>query len=145
LFYSTLIMVFALLRLFTMTGPEGQIFGPMAEAYAFSLAGALLLSLTISPVLCRMFMSRPREAKDNWLVRSLQAFYLKQLEYVLHHRYTMVFGFLVLIVATGAALPFIGREFMQELEEGNIYARGPFHNRVPRGDAAGKSLMARTT
>src|SRR6185312_976927 len=72
LFYSTLIMVCALLPLFTMTGPEGQIFGPMAEAYAFSLAGALLLCLTISPVLCRIFMSGVKEARDNWLVRSLQ-------------------------------------------------------------------------
>jgi cobalt-zinc-cadmium resistance protein CzcA len=143
LFFSTLIMVCALLPLFTMTGPEGQIFGPMAEAYAFSLAGALLLSLTVSPVLCRMFMAKPREAKDNWLVRSLQAFYLKQLQYVLHHRYTMVFGFLVLVVATGAALPFIGREFMPELEEGNIYARGTFPNGVSLRESTEKSLMAR--
>ncbi len=143
LFFSTLIMVCALLPLFTMTGPEGQIFGPMAEAYAFSLAGALLLSLTISPVLCRMFMSKPREAKDNWLVRSLQVFYLKQLQYVLHHRYTMVFGFLVLVVATGAALPFIGREFMPELEEGNIYARGTFPNGVSLRESTEKALMAR--
>ena len=143
LFYSTLIMVCALLPLFTMTGPEGQIFGPMAEAYAFSLAGALLLALTVSPVLCRMFMSRPREAKDNWLVRSLQAFYLKQLEYALHHRYTMMFGFLVLVVATGAVLPFMGREFMPELEEGNIYARGTFPNGVSLRESTEKALLAR--
>ena len=35
-----------------MTGPEGQIFGPMADTYAFALGGALLLALTVSPVLC---------------------------------------------------------------------------------------------
>jgi Cu/Ag efflux pump CusA len=52
LFYSTVIMVCALLPLFTMKGPEGQIFGPMADTYAFALAGALLLALTVSPVLC---------------------------------------------------------------------------------------------
>ena len=45
LFFSTLIMVCALLPLFTMQGPEGQIFGPMADTYAFALAGALLLAL----------------------------------------------------------------------------------------------------
>ena len=43
LFYSTLIMVCALLPLFTMQGPEGQIFGPMAATYAYALGGALLL------------------------------------------------------------------------------------------------------
>jgi cobalt-zinc-cadmium resistance protein CzcA len=143
LFYSTLIMVCALLPLFTMTGPEGQIFGPMAEAYAFSLAGALLLALTISPVLCRMFLAKAKEAQDNWLVRSLQVFYLKQLDYALHHRYTMVIGFLILVVATGIALPFIGREFMPELEEGNIYVRGTFPNGVSLRESNEKALIAR--
>jgi cobalt-zinc-cadmium resistance protein CzcA len=143
LFYSTLIMVCALLPLFTMTGPEGQIFGPMAEAYAFSLAGALLLALTISPVLCRMFLSKAKETQDNWLVRSLQVFYLKQLEYALHHRYTMVIGFLILVIATGVALPFIGKEFMPELEEGNIYARGTFPNGVSLRESNEKALIAR--
>jgi cobalt-zinc-cadmium resistance protein CzcA len=143
LFYSTLIMVCALLPLFTMTGPEGQIFGPMAEAYAFSLAGALLLALTVSPVLCRMFMSRPRDSHDNWLVRSLQAFYLKQLEYALHHRYTMLVGFGLMVVATGVALQFIGREFMPELEEGNIYVRGTFPNGVSLRESTEKALLAR--
>src|SRR4029079_8940820 len=143
LFYSTLIMVCALLPLFTMTGPEGQIFGPMAEAYAFSLGVPLLLALTISPVLCRMFFSGAREAQDNWVVRSLQSFYLNQLNYALHHRYTMVIGFLVFVVATGVALPFIGREFMPELEEGNIYARGTFPNGVSLRETTEKSLIAR--
>jgi cobalt-zinc-cadmium resistance protein CzcA len=143
LFYSTLIMVCALLPLFTMTGPEGQIFGPMAEAYAFSLAGALLLALTVSPVLCRIFMARPREAKDNWLVRSLQTFYLKQLDYCLHHRWTVVAGFVLMIVATGAAMQFMGREFMPELEEGNIYARGTFPNGVSLRESTEKALLAR--
>ena len=45
LFFSTAIMVCAFLPLFTMDGPEGQMFGPMAETYAFALGGALLLSL----------------------------------------------------------------------------------------------------
>src|SRR5213078_3189396 len=52
LFFSTLIMVCAMLPLFTMRGPEGQIFGPMADTYAFALSGALLLAMTVSPVLC---------------------------------------------------------------------------------------------
>src|SRR5262249_53114307 len=54
--YATLIMICALLPLFTMTGPEGQIFGPMADTYAFALGGALLLSLTVSPVLCLLLL-----------------------------------------------------------------------------------------
>ena len=52
LLFSTLIMVCAFVPLFTMSGPEGQLFGPMAQTYAFSLAGALVLALTLTPVLC---------------------------------------------------------------------------------------------
>ena len=51
LLYSVLIMVCAFVPLFAMTGPEGQLFGPMAQTYAFSLAGALVLALTLTPVL----------------------------------------------------------------------------------------------
>src|SRR4029078_90171 len=52
LLFATLIMVCALIPLSTLPGPEGQIFGPMADTYAFALAGGLLLALTVSPVLC---------------------------------------------------------------------------------------------
>ena len=45
LLFSTLIMICAFLTLFTMQGPEGQIFGPMADTYAFALGGALLMAL----------------------------------------------------------------------------------------------------
>jgi cobalt-zinc-cadmium resistance protein CzcA len=105
LFYSTLIMVCALLPLFTMTGPEGQIFGPMADAYAFALAGALLFALTLSPVLCRIFMQHVTKAKDNILVRGLKAFYLRQLDIALDHRWLVLVGFAGLVVGTAMALP----------------------------------------
>jgi len=73
LFFSTVIMVCALLPLFTMQGPEGQIFGPMADTYAFALGGALLLALTLSPVLCLLFFRNLKPARDNILVRWLKA------------------------------------------------------------------------
>lgn len=143
LFYSTLIMVCALLPLFTMSGPEGRIFGPMADAYAFALAGALLLALTVSPALCRTFMTRVTETRDNLLVRSLQRFYLWQLEGALRMRGLVLGGFLLMIVGTGAALPFLGMEFMPQLEEGNIYVRGTFPPNVSLKEVAEKSALAR--
>ena len=70
--FSTAIMVCAFLPLFTMAGPEGQIFGPMADTYAFALGGALLLALVLSPVLCELLLSKVKPRPDNWLVRTLQ-------------------------------------------------------------------------
>src|SRR5215472_1177182 len=72
LLFSTLIMVCALLPLLTMQGPEGKIFGPMADTYAFALGGALLLALTLSPLLCLLFFRNLRPARDNFLVRGLR-------------------------------------------------------------------------
>ena len=126
LVFSTIIMVAALLPLLTMRGVEGQIFGPMADTYAFALAGALILALTVSPVLCLLFLKNMKPAKDNFLVRGIQAAYLWQLRLMLAHRW-LTLGFLGLFAAaTAAALPHLGREFMPELEEGNLYIRGTF-------------------
>src|SRR5262249_46671616 len=124
LFFSTIIMVFALLPLFTMQGPEGQIFGPMADTYAFALGGALILSLTLSPVLCRMFFGTLKPSRDNFLVRGIKAIYLGHLRWSLKFRSFMVAAFLAMVGATVAILPFMGAEFMPELEEGNVYVRG---------------------
>ena len=80
-------MVCAMLPLFTMKGPEGQLFRPMAETYAFALGGALLLAVTIAPVLCLLLFRNLKPAADNCLVRFLKSGYLRQLERLLNHRW----------------------------------------------------------
>src|SRR5208337_1318356 len=86
LFFSTAIMVCAFIPLFTMKGPEGQIFGPMADTYAFALGGGLLLALTVSPVLCLFCFKHLKPTEDNFLVQWLKRSYLRQLEICLNHR-----------------------------------------------------------
>ena len=124
--FSTAVMVCAFLPLFTMAGPEGQIFGPMADTYAFALAGALLLALVLSPVLCEMFLSKVKPRPDNWLVRTLQTAYLRQLRRCLRHRVLTLVVFALVVAATAAMVPMLGREFLPELEEGNIWIAGTF-------------------
>ena len=126
LFFSTLIMVCALLPLFTLRGPEGQIFGPMADTYAFALGGALLLSLTISPVLCSLFFKNLKPSRPNFLVRSIHRLFMSQLKWMLQHPVIASGIILGILASTLAALPMLGREFMPELEEGNLVIRGTF-------------------
>ncbi len=127
LFFSTLIMVCAFIPLFTMSGPEGQIFGPMADTYAFALGGALLLALLVAPVLCLLFFRHLKPVEDNFLVRYLKNSYLRQLDRVLRFRWMSLLLFTGIIVVTCiVALPNLGREFMPELEEGNLWIRGTF-------------------
>jgi heavy metal efflux system protein len=143
LFFSTAIMVCAFIPLFTMTGPEGQIFGPMADTYAFALGGALLLALTLSPVLCLLFFRRLKPARDNFLVRLLKAGYLAQLRWGLRRRGMALAVFVVVLIISVAAVPFLGHEFMPELEEGNLYIRGTFPVNVSLAEAAAKARQAR--
>jgi cobalt-zinc-cadmium resistance protein CzcA len=124
LLFSTLIMVCAFLPLFTMRGPEGQLFGPMADTYAFALGGALILAVTLTPVLCLFFFKHLRPVPDNLMVRFLKTRYLWQLKVCLSYRWATIAVMGALIVGTGFLIPHLGNEFMPELEEGNLWVRG---------------------
>jgi heavy metal efflux system protein len=139
LLFATLIMVCALLPLFTMTGPEGQIFGPMADTYAFALCGALLLAVTVAPVLCLLLLRRLKPVRDNLLVRTLKNAYLLQLKLLLKVRWAVVACVLVITLATGWVAANIGREFMPELEEGNLWVRGVFPVNISFEEASERS------
>jgi cobalt-zinc-cadmium resistance protein CzcA len=144
LLFSTLIMVCAFIPLFTMKGPEGQIFGPMADTYAIALGGALLLALTLAPALCLLFFRNLQPAEDNFLVRWLKSGYLRQVERYLDHRWLTLIVFSVLAVGTGwAAYNYLGSEFMPELEEGNLYLRATLPGNVSLDAASDLATRAR--
>jgi cobalt-zinc-cadmium resistance protein CzcA len=144
LLFSTLIMVCAFLPLFTMSGPEGQLFGPMSQTYAFSLVGALLLAMTLTPVLCLLVFRNLQPRQDNWLVRFLKSRYLWQLKVCLKYRSATVFVMGALIVGTGLLVPFLGNEFMPELEEGNLWIRctAPLNQTLERNVEIAKQARA---
>ena len=152
LLFSTLIMICAFIPLFTMRGPEGQLFGPMADTYAFALGGALLLAVTLAPVLCLFFLKDLKPVADNFLFRFMRHRYLRQLEVCLKYRWTTLVFMGALIVFTGALLvlkkadgtPYVGREFMPELEEGNLWIRGtsPLNANLERVAAVSREARA---
>jgi cobalt-zinc-cadmium resistance protein CzcA len=130
LFFSTLIMMCAFIPLFTMHGAEGELFGPMAQTYAFALGGALLMALTLTPVMCMLMFKNFKPVGENFLVRFLKSRYLWQLKVCLKHRYTTIVVMVSLIVITALwPMQHLGREFMPELDEGNLWVRGvlPVH------------------
>src|SRR5262249_44944960 len=143
LLFSTLIMVCAFLPLFTMSGPEGQIFGPMADTYAFALAGALVLALTLAPVLCLLLFRHLGPTRDNFLVRFLKRRYLWQLNLCLRFRWLTLGVMAALLVFTATLVPQLGGEFMPELEEGNLWIRGTFPVNISLEEASEKAQIAR--
>jgi len=121
--FSSLITVAAFLPLFTMQGVEGQIFGPMARTYGYALAGALIATFTVTPVLASYLMPAHLEEKETWLVRHLRTIYRPVLNWALDHRYqTVTLGALFLGLA-GLLLTLSGSEFLPALEEGNLWIR----------------------
>jgi len=123
LFFSTTIIVCAFIPLFSMSGPEGALFGPMANTYAFAILGALLLALTLAPVLCSFFFQHKEQEEDTIVDRLMKRRYLHNLDRVLNHRFLTMAVMGGLLVATVLMIPTLGGEFMPQLEEGNLWIR----------------------
>jgi len=121
--YSTLIIGVAFLPLFTMTGVSGVIFSPMARTYAFAIGGAILLSLTLSPVLMSRTL-RPTAGEDeSALSRWLRRIYEPLFDLGLRRPWlgaAIPAGFLALCAAL---FPLLRSEYMPKLEEGNFWIR----------------------
>src|SRR5580704_4896820 len=119
----------------------------MADTYAFALCGALVLALTMAPVMCLLCFKNLKPAPDNWLVRGMKTRYLRNLRFCLRHPYATVGVMLGLSVGTVLLLPLLGREFMPALEEGNLWIRGtaPLNISLARHtqlSAQARSIMA---
>ena len=122
-FFSAAITVAAFVPLFTMQGVEGQIFNPMARTYGFALAGALLATFTITPVLASFMLPKHIEEVETIVVRGIRALYSPVLDWALTHRKVCVGLGVAFLVLTGLLIPQLGTEFLPALEEGNLWIR----------------------
>src|SRR6266699_120681 len=123
IFFSSAIIVAAFLPLFTMTGVEGKVFGPMALTYGFALTGALLLALTFSPVMASLLLKPKTGEHETFVVRWLNRAYSPLLRVILARPILTVTLALIAVGLTVGLIPFMGGEFMPKLEEGNLWVR----------------------
>jgi len=136
LLFSTMIIVCAFIPLFSMSGPEGALFGPMANTYAFALCGALLLAVTLTPVLCSFLFHNKKEEKETFIDRIMKLRYLTMLDRVLRHRVILLIMMGGLMAFTVSLVPNLGGEFMPQLEEGNLWIRATLPRTVTLEEAA---------
>jgi cobalt-zinc-cadmium resistance protein CzcA len=121
--FSTAVTVAAFVPLFTMQGVEGQIFSPMARTYGYALAGALLSTFTITPVLASFLLpERVREA-ETIVVHALRRTYAPVLRWGLTHRKIMLVIGTAFLAAIALLALRLGTEFLPHLEEGNFWIR----------------------
>ncbi|HEV3279273.1 MAG TPA: efflux RND transporter permease subunit [Terriglobia bacterium] len=140
--FSALITVAGFVPLFTMQGVEGQIFGPMARTYGYALAGALIATFTITPVLASMLMPKNVKEAETLVVRALHRVYNPALRFALDHR-PLTVGAGVLFLALSAFLGMrLGSEFLPHLEEGNFWIRAsmPITLSLEDGEAASRKM-----
>ena len=121
--FSAAIIIAAFLPLFTMSGVEGHIFGPMAKTYAYALAGGLLATFTVTPALCAYLLPQQVKETETFLVRWLDAAYRPAIRFVLANRILTVGTAIVLLVMSGIGIRSLGLEFLPKLEEGNLWIR----------------------
>ncbi|HWT14433.1 MAG TPA: CusA/CzcA family heavy metal efflux RND transporter [Patescibacteria group bacterium] len=120
--FAILIIIVVFLPLFSLEGLEGKLFKPMAFNIAFAMGGSLLLSLTLIPVLASMIL-KPKEEKDTWLVAQLKRGYQPMLAKALARKGVVVVTAVIALIGSLALFPFLGKEFMPQLQEGSIMWR----------------------
>ncbi|MGA7180410.1 MAG: CusA/CzcA family heavy metal efflux RND transporter [Thiobacillaceae bacterium] len=122
--FSAAIIIAGFVPLFTLTGIEGHIFGPMAKTYAYAIAGGLIATFTISPALSSFLLEqREHEEKETFVARWLRRLYTPAVEFALANRKLTVIGAVALMVIALLAARSLGLEFLPKLEEGNMWIR----------------------
>ncbi|HYW77920.1 MAG TPA: CusA/CzcA family heavy metal efflux RND transporter, partial [Thermoguttaceae bacterium] len=119
--FGELIIMIVYLPILTLEGVEGKLFRPMALTVIFALAGSMLLSVTLMPVLASLVLPKRVESREPWLLRLLKRMYAPVLRLTMRHRLAVLgFALSVLAVAFGLIAPNLGSEFVPRLSEGAI-------------------------
>lgn len=121
---ATFIIIVAFLPLFFLSGMEGKLLAPLGIAFIVSLFASLIVSITLTPVLCSYLLTNDKmlqkQHKESWLVERLQKGYVRLLEKVMRWKKTMVVGCLLLFALALIAFSQLGRSFLPEFNEGSL-------------------------
>jgi cobalt-zinc-cadmium resistance protein CzcA len=135
IFFAAAIIIAGFVPLFTLSGIEGHIFGPMAKTYAYAIAGGLIATFTIAPALSLLFFPKEVEERETLVVRGLRRVYEPTLEFVLANRIVTFSGVALLAVLAVVAVKSLGLEFLPKLEEGNLWIRATFPQSISLEDS----------
>jgi cobalt-zinc-cadmium resistance protein CzcA len=120
MFFGVLIITLVYVPILSLQGIEGKMFKPMAVVVMLALGGALVLAVTLMPVLCSLFLRGKVNESDNWLVRGFKAIYRPILGFSLRHRWMVVLPMLLIFAGSLWLFSRLGSEFIPQLDEGSI-------------------------
>jgi heavy metal efflux system protein len=123
IFFAAAIIIAAFLPLFTLSGVEGNIFGPMARTYAYALAGGLLATFTVTPALSAIILPVHIHETETRIMKLLDRVYMPVLNWAIANRKIVMAGAAGLALLTMVFARLLGLEFLPKLEEGNLWIR----------------------
>lgn len=118
--FAGLIVIIVFLPILSLQGVEGKMFRPMAFTFMSALTGALILSVTVMPVMASLFLARRVSAKETFLVRWLKTAYAPMLSYAMSKPKWMVAGAVVVFMLSVGLASRFGVEFVPKLDEGDL-------------------------
>jgi len=120
MFFGVLIITLVYVPILSLQGVEGKMFKPMAMVVMLALGGALVLALTLMPVLCSFLLGGRITEGDNWLIRFCKQLYMPLLDFSLRYRWSLVLPMLMVFAASLWLFTRLGAEFIPQLDEGSI-------------------------
>ena len=122
--HATLIIMITFVPLFFLSGLEGRMLKPLGIAYITSLFMSLVVAMTVTPLLCKLFLSSDkylsRNEKESWLSRKSRDLYNKLLDGALTHKRPILISTLVLLLLAIGLIFTMGRGFLPEFNEGSL-------------------------
>ena len=119
--FSMLIIIAAHIPIFTLQRHEGRIFAPMAYSVVSALVGALILSLTLVPLLASRMLKSNLPHEENWLTRMAKRLYAPSLSWALANPGKIISTAILALAATLVVATRLGTEFLPELNEGSVW------------------------
>ncbi len=123
IFYAVAVIVVGFLPIYVLAGPAGRLFRPMADTTIFALVGSLLVTLTLLPVLCFVFLRRGVRERRNPVFEWVKRVYERSLTACLAKPWLTIGASTAIFVASLLLLSVIGAEFMPHLDEGALWVR----------------------
>jgi cobalt-zinc-cadmium resistance protein CzcA len=123
IFYSVAVILAGYLPIYALSGPSAKLFHPMAETMSFALIGALILTLTLVPVLASYWFKSGVKEHTNKAFDWMKRKYASQLDWALDRPKMVMLIACLIFGATLILVPFIGGEFMPHLDEGALWVR----------------------
>jgi cobalt-zinc-cadmium resistance protein CzcA len=136
IFYSVAVIIAGYIPIYALSGPSGKLFHPMADTMAFALVGALIITLTLVPVLASYWFRKGVKEKDNKIFNWIRDWYAGRLEWCLDHPKFTILVTVLIFAASLLLIPYIGGEFLPHLDEGALWVRATMPYTISFEDAA---------